>query len=709
MSIYEHLLKPGIIGNLKLRNRIVTAPMGSNLNTEDGVVCDRLIRHYARRAEGGAGLVIVEVSYIDYPRGNAMPRAIALSDDKYIPGLARLTDAVHSHGAKIAIQLQHAGKSAAMDISNGQEVMMPSLPNELEPFDSDVHIGITAEEGARMVGNMKPGQAPKFHAVTEEDIRRIVSRYAEGAARAKRAGFDGVEIHAGHGYLIASFLSSYWNKRQDQYGGSLENRTRFLTEVIKAVRQSVGPDFPVWMRMNAEEYRMPGGIVLSEACQIAQIAEQAGIDALHVSAYGNPASAIAFTEGPLVHKPCGYLPLAAQVKSAVSVPVIAVGRITPEEGDKALKNGEADFVALGRQLLADPDAPNKLRDGCADAIRPCIYCYTCVGQIFTNDNLCCAVNPDVGMEKDTRPAKTDKPKKVLVVGGGPGGMEAARIAALRGHTVTLCEKSKRLGGTAFFAAVAYAENGKLVDYLIRQVESLPITLRLNQRVDRNFVEKLAPDEIIVATGAKREAPSLPGSDLQHVFNGDQLRLLMAGDSGVAKAKLSIIQRLMMAAGGVSGLTSSHAALRQLSKWWLPLGRRVVIAGGGLVGLELAEFLQERRHEVTVLEESVNLGAELAIPRRWRVLHQLREHGVELKTEVKLTRIDKSSVSYRDRDGITQSVIADTVIIAMGAQSNPALKQELAASGIAVHEIGDCAGVNYIRGAIADASRIANAI
>ncbi len=305
------LLEPGRIGRIETRNRIIMSPMGTNLGEEDGRVSERMLRYYEERARGGAGLVVVGVAAIAYPSGAAMPRQIGISDDRFLPGLTDLVEGIHRHGAKAAIQLQHAGKIATRDIAAGRPLLVPSVI----PYSGGGMDDLTADEIQRLVSNLTAeGAKLDYHEVSVEDITAVVAAFAAAAERAKRAGFDGVEIHAGHGYFISAFLSRATNKRTDAYGGSIEGRARLLVEVIRAVKERVGADFPVWCRLDAREYRIEDGITLEESRETAKLTAAAGADALHVSAYGNPFCGIAFTEGPLVHAPGGYLPFAAEIK-----------------------------------------------------------------------------------------------------------------------------------------------------------------------------------------------------------------------------------------------------------------------------------------------------------------------------------------------------------------------------------------------------------
>ena len=702
---HSHLLQPGRIGPLQLRNRIIMAPMGSNFAEADGTCGERIQAYYEARAAGGAGLLIMGVGAIAFPAGTAEPYQVGLSDDRFLPGLSQLVSRVHRHGAKIAIQLQHAGKTAVRDLAEGRELWVPSFP---PPFRTDMMDSLTREELGAFISSGKPKNKPRVRVMDQEDIVQMVQWFGDAADRAQRAGFDGVEIHAAHTYIIAGFLSAYYNQRDDEYGGSLENRARLMLEVIREVRRRTGSEFGVWLRLDARELRLDGGITLEECQAFAQMAEAAGVDAVSVSAYAATTTGVAFTEAPLVQKPAGFLDWAAQVKNAIKVPVIAVGRLDPEVADRAVAEGKCDFVAMGRKLLADPELPNKLIKGDPAAIRPCIYCYVCVSQIFVNQRVKCAANPLTGHEYQTVILPAAQPQHIVVVGGGPAGLEAARLASLRGHRVTLLERSNRLGGTLFFAALAYPENGALLDNLVHQVSQLPIEVRLNTSATPALLHELRADQVLVANGASRAAPPIPGAELKHVWSGDELRRMMTGDRAeeIARAKLSLAQRTMMKAGSLTGATNSADAIKRLSKLWMPLGKRVVIIGGGLVGLELAEFLIARGREVTVLQPDVSLGRELSIVRRWRVLDNLRQHGVTMLTQVQIEHIDARAVHYRTQDGDGLQVVADSVVLAVGAGPNPALADELASSGLPIHRLGDSHALGYIEGALRSATEVA---
>ncbi len=703
---YAPLLEPGRIGTLEVRNRIVMAPMGSNFAEADGSCGERIQAYYEARAKGGAGLLTMGVCAVAFPAGTAEPFQVGVSHDDFIPGLAAIATRAHKHGAKIAMQLQHAGKTATRDLAAGREMWVPSLPPHNK---TDMLSALTNEEMATFVGGMGKTR-PRLRVMDQADIAQMVEYFAAAAARAQAAGFDGVELHAAHTYILAGFLSPYYNKRDDDYGGPLENRARLLIETLRAVKARTGADFPVWVRLDSEELRTPGGITLPDAIATAQLAAAAGADAISVSAYATITTGTAFTEAPLVHQPGGFIANTAAIRKVLQqtttpVPVIAVGRIEPEAGASGIKSGQFDFVAMARKMLADPEIPIKLAQNRPQDIRPCIYCYACVSQIFVNQRVKCAVNALTGHEFEAAIEPVETAKHVLIVGGGPAGMEAARVAALRGHRVTLVERSDRLGGTLFFAALAYPENGKLLDHLIAQVGQLPIDVRLSTPATPALVATLKPDAIVVATGARRAAPAIPGAAQKHVWSGDELRRLMTNDGAddIARAKLNLAERALFKAGGMLRVTDSQAALQSLSKLWMPLGKRVVIVGGGLVGLELAEFLLARGREVTVLEPTDKPGRELSIVRRWRVLEAVEQHGT-LHRNASVREIGKREVLWVDAQGGEQRTAADSVVLAIGAEADDGVAQLLMGHGVPLRRIDDCAAVNYIEGAMHEGHR-----
>jgi len=706
-----HLFEPGHIGRLALRNRIAMSPMGTNLGQEDGHVSERMLDYYEARARGGAGLIITGVAAVAYPAGQAIPGQIAVSDDAFLPGLSRLAERVHRHGARVALQLQHAGKVATRDIAAGRPLWVPS---HCEKDAADMTGGglmqdLTGEEINSLVANLAGENAClAFHEMTEDDIAVVIRRFAEAAERARRAGFDGVELHAGHGYMISAFLSPASNRRTDGYGGPIENRARLLREVVAAVKQAAGADFPVWCRMDACEFRIPGGITLDDARQTARIAEEAGCDAVHVSAYANPYIGPAFTEAPLVHKPAGFLEFARAIKRQVSVPVIAVGRLTVERAERALADGDADFIAMARPLLADPELPRKLAEGRRSQVRPCVYCYTCVGQIFVNGSVVCAVNPRTAREAELAPQPAVAAKRILVVGGGPAGMEAACVAAARGHRVVLCERERHLGGTLLLASLVWEPHADLLDYFTGEIARLGVDVRVGQTIDARLLQAIAPDVVLVANGARYLPPPIEGAGRANVLSSEQFHELMCGRP--PEGKLSAWQRAAVRVGGRAGLLAQPRTLAKLTKTWMPIGQRVVIVGGGLVGIELAEFLSARGRQVTVIEHGPYLAPEMAIPRRWRALDELRQAGVKLIVGARVERIDNAGVHYAGKAGEGPTALAaDHVVLATGASADPSVAEQLSRHHGDVRAIGDCEAVGMLAAAIEAGARAGAAV
>lgn len=702
------LSSPAFIGKLQLKNKIVMAPMGSNFAGDDGHTTEQLESYYEERAKGGVGLIILETSAITWPAGASMPYMIGFSKDEFVSDLKSLTQRVHQHGAKIAAQLNHSGKIAQEDTIAGRPIPVPSIPKS-QP--SDMFGLLTQDEIMNFIKAGGPdGKGPRYHELTIGEIKEEIGNFAKAANRAKIANFDAVEVHAGHGYLISSFLSPAVNKRIDEYGGTPEKRARFLVEVIEAIKREVSDDFPVLVRLDANEYRIEGGITPKDFLITSMLAEKAGADALDVSSYGNTSKGIAFTEAPLVHEPGGFLKFARMAKEKVSIPIIAVGRVELDVAENGLKNNDFDFVAMGRKLLADPGLPDKILSGQEHLIRPCIYCYVCVSQIFINKPMMCAVNSQLGNEHRNEKIiySTARQKNILVVGAGPSGMEAARLLAMQGHHVEVWEKDKDLGGTVRIATLAYEPNGQLITYLDNSLKELGVKIKRNTLASIESIQSFQADHVLMAVGANRDAPSIPGKDLNHVFDGEQLRGLLFGSDLSAMRKLSLFQQIVLKIGRASQLLRNVKALTILSKIWMPISKNIIIIGGDLVGLELAEFLIERGRKVTVLEPSATLGPNLSIVRRSRVVHLLKENGATLLTNATINEISKEGVLYEHGEE-AHLAEADQVIIAMGANPNLELTNALKEKNIAVTPIGDCTSVGYIHGAIADARNAVLAI
>lgn len=668
---YPHLLSPGRIGTLELRNRILMCPMGDNQATADGYVTDQQIAYFEARAKGGAALLLVGSVGVTAPDGLSSPRQSALASEPMVAGFARLAERVHAHGAKLALQLVHNGKNAVMDIVAGRPMLVPSKPHASPP---DELMGmLTSDEAERMgTPNQVKGARVAYHEMTRADIAALAERYADTAVLARRAGIDALEIHAGHGYLIDGFLSPTTNRRTDEYGGSVENRARFLVDVLTAIRRRVGRDFPVWCRINGEEF-FTAGQTLPDACRVAELAEAAGADAIHVSTYADPSRAIGFSEAHATHVPGRFLEHAAAVKQRVRIPVIAVGRIDPELAEQTIAAGRADFVAMGRKLIADPELPNKLQRGEREDVRPCMYHYRCISQIFVSSSISCAVNAFTGREAELRLEPAATSRRVLVVGGGPAGMEAARLAALRGHRVVLVEAKAALGGLFRHAAATSEPNAELLRWLERQVGRLSVDVRLGKEWGVEEIVAGGFDHVLVATGARWSRPPIPGIELSHVHGVEGLGPWLAGAVGQPEEP-------------------------------------VVVLGGDKPGVALAVLARRRgSQEVTVLESTRVFATSNGVVGRWRYVHEAREAGVALEGGATVVSVESDRVVWRDAAGELRSAPARRVLVTTGAAPDDGLVRSLAAAGVAARAIGDCRALGRVEGAMRDATEIALAL
>jgi 2,4-dienoyl-CoA reductase (NADPH2) len=644
----NHLLAPGRIGTMALRNRIVHAPMSLGLGAGDGTCGDRFIAYYAERAKGGAGLINIGTVSVGYPEGSVDAKQIAASDDTFLPSLTALADAIHAHGAKIVLQLNHNGPQAGLDRALGRPLAVPSLP---EIRRGDLGDYFLAEELAALAaGNPVAGDI-RYQVLDETGIRRVVDMFAAAALRAKRAGIDAVEIHGGHGYLLAAFLSPVTNRRTDGYGGPVENRARFLVEVIRAVRAAVGPDFPVWCKIDSTEFELDGGISIEDAKITARMAEAAGADAISVSAYSDVSKAITHSGSHTPQQPELLVPYARAIKAVVGVPVITAGRIEAAAADRHIADGAFDFVAFGRKLLADPDLPRKLSEGVPEQVRPCIYCYSCISQAYFRRPVICTVNPEMGFEY-ARAKPPASRKRVVVAGGGPVGMEAALRLKGRGHAPILIERSDSLGGAFSVAATVYAPNARYLDWLRHEIARAAIDVRLGTAATPEMLSALKLDAVIVATGAGHPRLAIAGIDKAHVVQAEAFR--DSADSGL-------------------------------------IGRTVAIIGGGIIGIELAEWCAAQGKAVTVIDSDAKLGAGLPIVRRARLLIELRQKGVALIAAVRDIAIAGSEVVWHDAEGRVFRAPAESVIIADGGSRDEAFAGQLIQAGFTVLTAGDCAG------------------
>jgi 2,4-dienoyl-CoA reductase-like NADH-dependent reductase (Old Yellow Enzyme family)/thioredoxin reductase len=668
--MYRHLLSPGRIGRLALRNRVLMTPMGSSLGDGDGICGERIRAYYAERARGGVALQIMGSVAIGWPVSGVIPRQAALSEDRHIPGMAALAAAVHHHGGRLAVQLHFGGLMSMMDINAGRPVWTPSVPR---PKSGDMMDAIFEDE---LAGLAAPHGDIQYRVMTAADAAELVTLFATAAARARAAGVDAVEIHAGHGYIVSSFLSPVTNRRTDEYGGSVDNRSRLLVEIIRGIRAEVGPDFPVWPRIDSQEFCRPDGISLADARRTAQLAENAGADAIHVTAYADAAQGVAHSAAHTPHEPGLLIPNARAIKAALGIPVITVGRIEPEVADRCIGDGDFDFVAMGRKLLAEPHLPNKLASGEAARVRPCVYCYTCNSQLYIGNPVRCAVNPDTGFELEFAPVAMRRPLSVVVVGGGPAGMEAARRLAVYGHQVVLLERARDLGGDLRRAAAAYEPNRRLLRWLPDELRALKVDVRLGVAADAAAVAALDPDEVIVATGARRTGGAQPGVALS-------------------------IDDLDLAA------TDAVRARRNGTS--VALGRRVAVLGHDLIALDLAQHFANLGHVVTVLHEAGKFGRGAALVRRWRILHELRESGVALLPEARNIEILASGVRYENTGRQVRAIDVDDVVLAPEGEADTRLADDLRRAGFSVRTVGDCRGLGYVDGAMRDAAAAVAAI
>jgi 2,4-dienoyl-CoA reductase-like NADH-dependent reductase (Old Yellow Enzyme family)/thioredoxin reductase len=640
MPHFEHFFAPGQIGTLSVPNRIVMPPMGTAYADADGCITDRQIAYYLERAKGGVGYITFEHTGVS-PEGKASVRMAMLCSDNHVLSVRRMVDAIHSLGSRILVQINHGGRQGSSAFSGLPLVAPSAIPC--------------------------PVRKETPQALSEEGIRRIVSAFAAAAARARVAGADGVEIHMAHGYLLNQFLSPLSNHRADGYGGCMDNRLRAPLEVLCAVRSAVGPDYPISCRISADEY-LPGGLCRDDAQVIAQALEAHGANAIHVSAC---VAASGYLYQPPYYAPEGvFVPLAAAVRARVNIPVIAVGRIrTAQQADQVLRDGHADFVAMGRALIADPHLPLKVREGRLEDVIPCISCNRCV-QSVREGNLQCAVNPSVGREGQGVPAPVSHRKKIWVIGGGPAGMRAATVAARRGHEVRLFEREPRLGGRFVLAAVPPEKAVLLefVEYLIRQLRNAPVRIDLDCAFHPRVLETEHPDAVIVATGARASTPALGGQASIPVFTPDEV------------------------------LSGSR-----------PVGQRVLVLGGGGIGAEIADFLAGQGKQVTILEMRAGIALDMPSAMIHFLQVRLKDGGVEILTHTAALRWEDGALVVDGPKGVRPLGGFDAIIFSAGSRSNDDIVPAIRAHVQEVHVIGDAGKPGEMMWALSQGDEIGQTI
>ncbi|MCI8908237.1 MAG: FAD-dependent oxidoreductase [Angelakisella sp.] len=639
-KMFPHLFAPGKIGTLTLKNRILKAPQSSGMSNMDGTVSERLVRYYRDQAAGGAGCIVVEYAYVDDIGAKSAHCHLGISSNEHIPGLAWLAENIREMGSVPAIQIEHCGRQKFLGT---QPICAPSALPWPKLWD---------QYGVQAVP----------HVLTIEEIQDIVHAFGDSALRAKKAGFELVEIHGAHGYLLTNFFSPHTNHRTDLYGGSLENRMRIYVEIVRDVRKKVGPDFPVTIRLSGTDYE-PDGFPIVDTIAMAKVLEREGIDAFHIS--GGDHHTMIHQVSPMAMSLCHNTWAAEAIKKEVSVPVIASGSITlPEYAEDIIASGKGDFVGLGRPLWADPEWPNKAAADHPEDIRPCIRCNEgCLERTFFNYKaITCAVNPVVSREGELKIAPAPVKKKVAVVGAGTAGMEAARVLALRGHDVTIYEEKDKKGGLLHEAAAPEfkADIRPFMQYQITALEKLGVPV-VQKKATAADLEGY--DAVVCATGSLPIIPHIPGVE-----------------KPIAVDCLSAINGAK------------------------PVGKKVVVIGGGLVGTETALDLAENGHSVTLVEMLPKIMKDVAVTDFLAYSERIAKTDMRILTETRLEEVLDNGARVSAKKG-EETIEADTVILALGLKAEQGLYNELAAAGKEVYLVGDAVKAGKIFDAIHTAYRV----
>ena len=633
----DALFSPFSVGTLETKNRIVMPPMATNYASPEGFATERLIAYYVERARGGVGYITVEHTGI-LQQGKAHSNMLLISSDEHASRIKTMIESVHDAGGKIVVQINHAGRQTSSAVT-GSPIVGPS-PISCPTLD----------------------EVPRELSVGE--IEQIIEAFTLAAQRVKNAGADGVELHMAHGYLICSFLSPFSNRRIDQYGGDVQGRARLAREVLKSVRKRVGPDFPIICRLSGDEY-VEGGLRIDETKQIAQILKKEGANALHISACNRASGYL--NQPPYYVEEGIFVHLAQAIKSAVSIPVITVGRIrNPVMADGILRDGKADLVSMGRALIADPQMPTKAKEGKLEEINSCISCNRCI-HTFRKESVRCAVNPEAGNEYRFKISKTDRPKKVWIVGGGPAGLKAAEIAALRGHWVTLFERENKLGGRLRLAAIPPRKDvwSDFLGYLEVRVRGLGVTMELGKEFTVGMLGADKPDAVIVATGAQPFVPDWKGMEESNALSVDDV-LSQEAD----------------------------------------VGKRVLVVGAGGIGAELADYVSEMEKEVTLVEMLEEIASDLVVHLKYYLSQRLAEKGVTILTSTKVKELGKGYAVVEDASGTRKIDGFDTIVLAVGSKPDDRIAKSLEGKVPELHVIGDASEAREALEAVYEGEEIA---
>ena len=691
---YQRLLEPGNIGAVKTRNRIIKTGAGMFMWHENETSMNpSVLAFYEGIARGGVGLLIVESPTVDYPVGARWRQRYRIDDDKYIKGLSELTEIIHKHNCPTFMQMNHDGpwQTNMLGIEDGPYSGLPiAASNVTFKSENDFH-------------NQEP------HVLTAGEIEEIIYKFASAAVRAQKAGFDGVDINAASSHLLHNFLSPFWNRRNDEYGGSQENRARFVTSIIGEIKKRLGNDFPVCVCINGVEVGQVVGI-LDEDCMttdesrgIARILQKAGADLIqvrnqwmgyHVGAYLPEALFYPEPPIPLKNFPPKYykdqkgvganILFAESVKQEVSIPVMVVGRLDADLGERVISEGKADFIGMTRRLIADPDYPNKVSEGRMDDIAPCTACDNCLGSRR------CRINGLVGTDANTI-GKATQTKKVVVIGGGPAGMEAARVAAVRGHDVMLYEKSSKLGGLLPLATMIKGNHPEdlslIVRYLEGQLHKLGVKIRLGEEITTTMIEVTRPDVVIQATGGIPALLKIPGANRPSVVTNAELHHKL-------KSYLKYF---------------SPETLYKLTKYYMPIGKKVVIIGSGIQGCELGEFLTKRGRKVTIVDTAERPGEGMVDALMVHLFMWFARKGVDIISGVKSMEVTAKGLEVTTDGGEKRLIAADTIIPALPLTPDNGLARSLEGKVAEVYAVGDCDEPLLIADAVGAASRVARSI